>query len=374
MRNILTVLTLCVLTLTTSSVFAESYDESKRTERFGLSFYDGAPMYLLYFRRPNPLPPGSSFYEPIPGATMQVERLRSGERIEERNGYNVALGIVADKNSGSTATFISYAYDDAGNLVPMESGSTISNTAWIQSLFREQGPAALVQASTGDLGLNVADELFEMAKDIFGEFFPLFAGIFALAAGTKYFEHLAKTGGKKKKNAAIVPTRARQEYFTLEKEADLFSLETPKISVNNNLETKETQRFLDRLAGNDVEETNSVRESYITGARWGREFSEELQESNRRLLNDFEALDDFYRERLIQEFERLSFTQEAGFLKSYRSYAYGVGDDHQNGNPFADESDFAQTPWGGSPFGGGDFEDANRLLDEEYYDSYDGAY
>ena len=49
MRNILTVLTLFVLTLTTSSVFAESYDESKRTERLGLSYYDGRPLYVVMF-------------------------------------------------------------------------------------------------------------------------------------------------------------------------------------------------------------------------------------------------------------------------------------------------------------------------------------
>lgn len=373
MRNILITLMLCALTLMASNVFAAKYDKSRRTERSGLSFYDGRPLYVGSFvRSENGTPQGSRY---------ELFRVYTGDDLldygEHSSSYysDCRYTDYYDENGVlSTRFFFLYVVDDNGEPLILGGDTTSGGNLSQQSFLRLALESMTFTVSSGDLGLNITDELFEMAKDIFGEFFPFFAGIFALAAGSKYFEHLAKTGVKKKKNSAIVPTRATQEYFTLEKEVDQFSLASPNANSNKDLESNERRRFLDRLAGNDVEETNSVRESYITGARWGREFSEELQESNRRLLNDFEALDDFYRERLIQEFERLSFTQEAGFLKSYRSYAYGVGDDHQNGNPFADESDFAQTPWGGSPFGGGDFEDANRLLDEEYYDSYDGAY
>ena len=292
MRNILTVLTLCVLTLTTSSVFAESYDESKRSERIGLSFYDGAPMYLLYFRRPNPLPPGSSFYEPIPGATMQVERLRSGERIEERNGYNVALGIVADKNSGSTATFISYAYDDAGNLVPMESGSTISNTAWIQALFREQGPGQLALASSGDLGISVFDSIAERVKTwvLAG---LIFAGSFLCAKfGFREMLRFAGTGLGGKSSAA--------------------SLTSASSDVSDDREAKKAERenFEAFCRSWDAIRELGAADAYATGEAYGLTFTAKVVKSNQILQESWSRLSEDERQFLTNEARALAWQDD----------------------------------------------------------------
>ncbi|MBQ2791019.1 MAG: hypothetical protein IJE97_15390, partial [Thermoguttaceae bacterium] len=80
MRNILITLTLCVLTLTTSNVFAEGYDESKRTERLGLSFYDGRPMILL---RISYLYPNATVTDP----RLEVVRLKTGDVLENDERY-----------------------------------------------------------------------------------------------------------------------------------------------------------------------------------------------------------------------------------------------------------------------------------------------
>ena len=50
MRNILTLLTLFLLVFASSNAAnAIDYDESKRTERLGLSYYDGRPLYVVMF-------------------------------------------------------------------------------------------------------------------------------------------------------------------------------------------------------------------------------------------------------------------------------------------------------------------------------------
>lgn len=357
MRNRLLILALLVVSVfSTSSVFAEGFDKSKRSERLGLSFYDGRPLYVASFTVP---------YVSGYGSNFDLYRVNSGDSLSNYGDFDsptysdCRCEYVRENGAIVQRLFFFYCVDDDGEPVLLGGDAGTSNFADL-SFVKRAFASTTFSASSGDLGLSVTDELFGVAKDIFIEFLPFIAGIFALVAGSKYFEHFAKTGVMKEKKG--VPTWAKRKYFTLEKETDPFSLETPKSIANKDIEP-----------GKDLEQIDSVRESYITGSRWGREFSDEVRESNRKLLDSFDSMDEFTRSLLIQRFEEMSFFQEVDFLKSYRSYYYGGGDDHQNGNPFVDESDFAQTPWGGAPFGGGDFDDANRILDEEYYDSYDGA-
>ncbi|MBQ7813912.1 MAG: hypothetical protein IJ387_05395, partial [Thermoguttaceae bacterium] len=211
--------------------------------------------------------------------------------------------------------------------------------------------------SSGDLGLNVADELFAMAQDIFGEFFPFFAGIFALAAGSKYFEHLAKTGVKKSRQTPVVgsklKTKSREvdvlDYVDLPND-NPYRLRTPRELREESI--RENREILSAQA--NMSEKDAVRAAYIDGSFWGREFSDDVKESNRQLLESFDAMDEFTRSLLIQRFEEMSFFQEASVLKSYRYDAYGVGE-YSGANPFVngsfdDNADDAFDSWFGAPW------------------------
>ncbi|MBP3530905.1 MAG: hypothetical protein J6K25_06955 [Thermoguttaceae bacterium] len=314
----------------------------------GLSFYDGRPMYYFSLGRP-----ASGEDYPL---YLSAERLRTGDDISELPNYNSQYGYVIIQGKTSK-DFIIYGYDDNGHLEYLSFVDNPDKASWMQKALTLYGPGALAQASTGDLGLNVADELFAMAKDIFGEFFPFFAGIFALAAGSKYFEHLAKTGVKKSRQTPVVgsklKTKSREvdvlDYVDLPND-NPYRLRTPRELREERI--RENREILSAQA--NMSEKDAVRAAYIDGSFWGREFSDDVKESNRQLLESFDAMDEFTRSLLIQRFEEMSFFQEVSVLKSYRYDAYGVGE-YSGANPFVngsfdDNADDAFDSWFGAPW------------------------
>lgn len=351
MRNILIILTLCALTLTTSNVFAERYNDSLRTERLGLSYYDGRPLYIAFlYGSPSILSPQDY--------RLEAHRVMTGENIEDFGSYNSGTGGVTAPNSGQYMVWGYYARGDDGQLTLLTTGRyngypLEGSDDWISEALRNFDPSV----SSGDLGLNVADELFAMAKDIFGEFFPFFAGIFVLAAGSKYFEHLAKTGVKKSRQTPVVGS----ELKTKSREVDVldyvdfpndnpYRLRTPRELREERI--RENREILSAQA--NMSEKDAVRAAYIDGSFWGREFSDDVKESNRQLLESFDAMDEFTRSLLIQRFEEMSFFQEASVLKSYRYDAYGVGE-YSGANPFVngsfdDNADDVFDSWSGAPW------------------------
>ena len=308
MRNILTVLMLFVLTLTTSSVFAEKFDESKRTERMGLSFYDGRPMYYLYLGRPD----GSSISGvPYPAESLYLhaERLRTGDNIADLPKYRENDGYVV-MYSSDHSDFIIYGYDKDGNLEFLSNTGLPDSSNWMQTALKAYGPAAIAQASTGDLGISIFDTVSERLKPWLLPALGVALALFGVRYCYRLLVRMVQGesgvglgGGNKDVSAS------RDDYGT---SSDYVR---PSFEVRDNLE--------------QVDVSNA--DEYATGAAFGREFTSKAVASNVDLQN---------------EWSRLSASERAELL----------------GDAF--ESDF-----GGSPFGERAYPRRNNdfynLIDEE---------
>lgn len=290
MRNILTVLTLCVLTLTTSNVFADVYDESKRTERFGLSFYDGAPMYLIYFSRPGG--PQQSSY-PNGATTMRVERLRSDQRLEDMSGYQQGYGFVwIGSKVGGTSNGICYGFDDDGSLEELEAIDDLATSRWLQTLLREQGPGQLVLASTGDVGISVFDSVAERVKTwvLAG---LIFAGSFLCAKfGFREMLRFAGTGLGGKSGAA--------------------SLTSGSYDVSDDREAKKAERenFEAFKRSWDAIRELGAADAYATGEAYGLTFTAKVVKSNQILQESWSRLSEDERQFLTNEARALAWQDD----------------------------------------------------------------
>ena len=347
MRNILTVLTLCVLTLTTSSVFAESYDNSKRTERFGLSYYDGRPLYVVMFGYTS-----DANGKPI-GYGMSYYRMYTGDDLADFGDKNhnpkYGLGREATVTYGDLTVQERYFYSviDADGMVVYTTNPNYSYPYydWTLKLLERYPPP---QYTSEDLAVKTYDEIAPEAQSWARRGIMLAVLLLTLSAGLNKFRELtsggAQTTGKdaKKVDGAASPNEAKpkvkrkidtSEYLDLEHESP-YRLRTPR-------ELREERARFDReniTRQSEMSEQEALREAYISGDYWGKSFSDEVRENNRQLYEAFDKMDAFNRRLLIQKFDEMSFTQEANLLKSYNKDVYGFADDNI-GNPFEGEDD-----------------------------------
>lgn len=388
MRNILITLTLCVLTLTTSNVFAEGYDESKRTERLGLSFYDGRPMFLL---RISYLYPNATVTDP----RLEVVRLKTGDVLENDERYYAYYGYLAYSVDGRRH-IVAYGYDADGNLEPLTVNQGLSSS-WCVELINEQGPGLLDLASSGDIGVFVFDAISERVKTwvLAG---LIFAGSFLCAKfGFREMLRFAGTGLGGKAEASTLTSN----------NSDASDDREAKKAERENFEA--FQRSWDA-----IRELGDA-DAYATGEAYGLTFTAKVVKSNQILQESWSRLTEEERQFLTNEARALAWQDDLIDEKEriYRRTAMqtalleldGVDSSEVFSNPYDDETSdeddepvprpgAAPLPYvaleededDGLTFPGeapsvpnrryqetyDDFDAANRALDESYYDDEGG--
>jgi len=159
MRNILITLTLCVLTLTNSNVFAEGYDESRRTERLGLSFYDGRPLYVVGFGRL----PGNASSAPT---RCLVYRVYTGDKLSDYGTSDQGDGRsepIYENGQYVEMMFYHYVLDDAGEPVILSTSGSFA-PGKESEFVRYHLKNLQFTVSSGDIGVSVFDAISERSR------------------------------------------------------------------------------------------------------------------------------------------------------------------------------------------------------------------
>ncbi|MBQ7815223.1 MAG: hypothetical protein IJ387_12120 [Thermoguttaceae bacterium] len=350
MRNFLLFLTLCALTLTASNVFAEGYDASRRTERLGLSFYDGRALYVAYIKVYPSLgrPEEHSF---------ELERLHTGQSIEDMaNSYNPDADQGYFGQDGKYLIYGYYSVETDGSLKLITDGSFANYPEsapyhWLSKYLLTYKPGI----SAEDLAVETYDNILPNAQDWARRGILLAVALLVISAGSNKFRELTsgetqKTAKDAKKSDGAASPKAEKpkfkkkivtsEYLELEHE-NPYRLRTPRElreeRAQEDREHTERQRVMT--------DEEALREAYISGDYWGKSFSDEVRKSNRELYEAFDKMDPFTRRLLIQKFDEMSFTKEATLLKSYNKDVYGFADDNI-GNPFeGDDEEDGEPPF-----------------------------
>ena len=350
MRNFLITLMLCALTLTTSNVFAEKFDESKRTERFGLSFYDGRPMYIFKFIRPHPQPSG---WNGIDGVSLTVTRLRTGDNLADYGKVQAdgSVRIVI----GNQYNVFSYGYDSSGKLVILDMRESLSGVAWLNSAMLSQGPAAIAQSRLrdGDVGLSVFDSIAECVKTwVLAAL--IFAGSFLCAKfGFREMLRFAGMGLGGKSGATSLTS------------------EDSKSASDREAKAAERENFeAFRRSWNAIRELGEA-DVYATGEAFGLTFTDKVVKSNQILQESWSRLSEDERQFLTNEARALAWQDDLIDEKEiiYRRVVMetalgdleGVDALTMYSNPFDDETSEED-----------DYNAANRALDEVHYDDEGG--
>ena len=371
MRNILTVLTLCVLTLTTSSVFAERYDEARRTERFGLSFYEGRPLYIAFlYGYPSILTPTDY--------RLEAHRVVTGENIEDFGNYNSNTGGVTAPNDGQYMVWGYYARGDDGQLTLLTSGRyngypLEGSDDWVSEALRNFDPGV----SSGDIGVNIFDAMLEPLSQMLRGWMGVVLAIGAVMFGWNFIRELwtldfsgaskSKSGkGGGKNSASLSYSNLSKRDRSLYEDAALGSI---GIESSQLLVPKEIKKEVD----------------FVTGAAFGLKFDEKTRESNRLLMETFNRLSRKEQKEILQAFRETAFDKsfEDSAEKRFLAYQGEVFDDVDN--PFAgrakrrtfdplDGDELAQG-YGSDYVGWADMEidDANASLDAAYYEENGGT-
>ena len=357
MRNILTLLTLLLLAFTSTNVAnAIDYDESKRTERFGLSYYDGRPLYVVMFGYT-----GGGKGEAAVGYSMAYYRVYTGDNLHDFGDTDFTLqdaqGRAASVRYGDVTVSERYFYglvDSEGLLVFSNHPSyTEPYTGWSRKLLELYPPPKF---ASEDLAVETYDRILPNAQDWARRGILLAVALLVISTGLNKFRELTSGGSnvsskdEKKSDGAASPKAEKpkfkkkidvSEYLDLDHESP-YRLRTPR-----ELREERARQDREHIARQQVmTEEEALREAYISGDYWGKSFSDEVRKSNRELYEAFDKMDPFTRRLLIQKFDEMSFTKEASFLKSYNKDVYGFADDHI-GNPFdgEDEEDGDDLPF-----------------------------
>ncbi|MBQ9127691.1 MAG: hypothetical protein IJY15_08025, partial [Thermoguttaceae bacterium] len=189
MRNFLITLTLCVLTLTTSSVFAEGYDASRRTERLGLSFYDGRPLYVAYIKVYPTLgrPEEHSF---------ELERLHTGQSIEDMaTSYNPDADQGGFANDGKYRVYGYYSVETNGSLKLITNGSFANYPEsapnhWLSQYLLTYKPGV----DSGDVAVDIFDALLKPLQEWLGGALGFWLAIGVVFLGWQYLRRLVRGG------------------------------------------------------------------------------------------------------------------------------------------------------------------------------------
>ena len=335
MRNILIILTLCFVYLTSPlSVRAEIFDESKRTERLGLSYYDGRPMYYLSVARPNDKP-----HYPL---YLTAERVQTGDDISDLPNYNKGYGYVVIQGT-DTKDFVIYGYDKDGNLEYLSNAGDPDNSGWMQEALRLYGPSALAMArlGSGDLAVETYDKIAPDAQAWARRGIMLAVLLLALSVGLNKFRELTSGGASTSETEAktgLSPAtvqESREERATRRKIHDA--------AMMGNLGGGLDERFLS--------ETERREHDFITGKAFGLTFDDKVRANNKLFLESFNRLSQYEQEALLQEWRVSSYTEsyqgsvERRFIDWREGSAYDGATSHKQTDAF--DNWFSSDPFNG---------------------------
>lgn len=378
MRNILILLTLCVLALTTSNVFGEVYDESKRTERLGLSYYDGRPLYVVMFGYT-----GGSNGEPSIGYSMAYYRMYTGDNLDDfgTNDFDFyeANGRMATVRYGDTKVSERYFYSviDADGMIVYAGNHpnyTEPYVGWARDLLMKYPPP---KYSESDVAVDIFDAMLEPLSEMLRGWLGVVLAIGAVMFGWNFIRELwtldfsGKPKGKNgKASAPLSYAKLSRRDRSLYEDAALGSI---GIESSQLLVPKEIKKDVD----------------FVTGAAFGLKFDEKTRESNRLLMEMFNRLSSKEQKAILKAFRESAFDKsfEDSAEKRFLAYQGEVFDDVDN--PFTGRSkrrafdplDAEVLSQGyGSEYVGWDvvssvdeIDDANASLDEAYYDDNGGT-
>lgn len=338
MRNFLIALMLCVLTLTTSNVFAEGYDESRRTERFGLSFYDGRPLYVVGFGRL----PGNSFSAPT---RCLVYRVYTGDKLSDygTSDYGDGRGEQIYENGQYVEMmFYHYVLDDAGEPVILSTSGSFApgNESQFVSYHLKN---LTFTVSGGDLAVETYDNILPNAQDWARRGILLAVALLVISAGSNKFREL--TSGE-------TQTTVKEE-----KKADATSSQEERATVRKIREAAKLGKLGGGLDERFLSESERREYDFITGKAFGLEFDDKVRASNKLFLDAFNRLPRYEQEALLQEWRVSSYTEsyQGSVERRFIDWREGSGNDGATSRKQTDAFD----NWFGSsdPFNDNDEED-----------------
>ena len=342
MRNILIVLTLFALTLTTSNVFANVYDESKRTERLGLSFYDGRPLYVVMFALTYD---GSGKSN---GFGMAYYRMYTGDRLDDFGqadftSYN-GQGRSAVVRYGNLQVHERYFYsviDSEGMVVYTGHPAYVyPYTDWTRELLKQYPPP---KYTSGDLAVKTYDRILPNAQDWARRGILLAVALLVISTGLNKFREL--TSGE-------AQTTVKEE-----KKVDATSSQEERATVRKIREAAKLGKLGGGLDERFLSESERREHDFITGKAFGLEFDDKVRASNKLFLDAFNRLPRYEQEALLQEWRVSSYTEsyQGSVERRFIDWREGSGNDGATSRKQTDAFD----NWFGSsdPFNDNDEED-----------------
>lgn len=395
MRNCLLVLALIVVSIfSTSSVFAEGFDESKRSERLGLSFYDGRPLYVASFTVPYVSGYGSGF---------DLYRVNSGDSLSNYGDFDsptysdCRCEYVRENGAIVQRLFFFYCVDDDGEPVLLGGDAGTSNFADL-SFVKKAFASTTFKASAGDVGLSMFDGISERARQWIIAALIFAGGVFSVKYGFREMLRFAGSGLSSKASSLAS------------------SVSSYKREIDSKAEERENFAAFQR-SYDAIRELASA-DAYATGEAYGLTFTSKIVQSNQILQESWSRLSEEDRKFLLEEARALAWQDDLIDEKErvYRKVAMetafidldGVDVSDSFSNPYDDETsnddvdDSEPIPRPGvAPFSYvaldddeddglvfpgealfnrsysesvDDYDAANRALDEVYYDEEGGYF
>lgn len=344
MRNILIILTLCLLTLTTSSVFAEGFDESKRSERLGLSFYDGRPLYVASFTVP---------YVSGYRSNFDLYRVNSGDSLSNYGDFDsptysdCRCEYVRENGVIVQRLFFFYCVDDDGEPVLLGGESEITSNFADLNFVKKAFASATFTAGSGDVAIDIFDALLKPLQDWLGGALGFWLAIGVVFLGRQYLRRLVRggvaIGGKSAELAA-------NDDF-------LERISTPpRGKARAEQEREKFESF--QKAWEAVRELGEA-DAYATGEAFGLTFTYKVVKSNQILQEAWSRLSEDERRFLANEARALAWQDDliGEKEKIYRQVVMetafidldGVAASSVFSNPF-EEASYDYDENGGTPF------------------------
>ncbi|MBQ9127484.1 MAG: hypothetical protein IJY15_06975 [Thermoguttaceae bacterium] len=302
------------MTLTASNVFAEGYDASRRTERLGLSFYDGRALYVAYIKVYPSLgrPEEHSF---------ELERLHTGQSIEDMaNSYNPDADQGYFGQDGKYLIYGYYSVETDGSLKLITDGSFANYPEsapyhWLSKYLLTYKPGI----SAEDLAVETYDNILPNAQDWARRGILLAVLLLLISMGLNKFRELTSGGSKVSSNGEDKAGSGALAYDKLSRsDRKLFDA-----AVSGTLATGLSERLLSK----DLRDAAD----FISGRAFGLEFDVKVQNSNRILLESFGRLSQEEQDALLEEYRNISWgaSYEESIEKRFLAF---------RGENFADEA------------------------------------
>lgn len=402
MRNSLLILALLAVSVfSTSSVFAEGFDESKRSERLGLSFYDGRPLYVASFTVPYASGYGSGF---------DLYRVYTGDSLSSYGDFDsptysdCRCEYVRENGAIVQRLFFFYCVDDDGEPVLLGGESEITSNFADLNFVKRAFASTTFTASSGDVGLSMFDGISERARQWIIAALIFAGGVFSVKYGFREMLRFAGSGLSSKASSLAS------------------SVSSYKREIDSKAEERENfaafQRSYDAIR--ELASADASADAYATGEAYGLTFTSKIVQSNQILQESWSRLSEEDRNFLLEEARALAWQDDLIDEKErvYRKVAMetafidldGVDVFNSFSNPYDDEAsnddvdDSEPIPQPGvAPFSYvaldddeddglvfpgeapissnrsysesfNDYDAANRALDEVYYDEERGYF